>query len=207
MIRCPRQLDGQIDHLLAINTVRIELALGLPPTSGDLVWWRSDWELRAHGRERTIPDALFAVRWPDIEEQVFALEVEYGTRAPRSFQTKLLRYATAAYRRGIYGETDPIVLVVGHDPSWLARYRAAVVPLALPVTIGFADLGQVERDGAVGLVWRPQEGHECLSLRSLASCRYRKDRLAAENRRESRRWAAGTAHTYPVTDNQETASR
>src|SRR3989442_13727667 len=112
MIRCPGQLDGRMDHLLAINTVRIELALGLPEAGGELVWWRSDWELRAHSRQRTIPDALFAVRWPDSEEHVAALEVEYGTRAPRSFQAKLLRYSAAAYRpSGIYGVTDPIVFV------------------------------------------------------------------------------------------------
>ena len=197
MIRCPRQLDGQIDHLLAINTVRIELAVGLPPAGGELVWWRSDWELRAHSRARTIPDALFAVHWPGIDEQVFALEVEYGTRAPRSFQAKLLRYATAGYRRGIYGETDPIVLVVGRDPSVLARYRTALAPLALRVTAGFADLGQIETCGAVGPVWRSQHGEECLSLRGLANCCYRENRLTAETRGESRPCAAGAAHIYP----------
>lgn len=199
MISCPRQLDGRIDHLLAINTVRIELALGLPDIGAELAWWRSDWELRAHSRQRTIPDALLAVRWPDIAEQVFALEVEYGTRAPRSIQTKLLRYSAAGYRRaGIYGETDPIVLLVGHNPTWLARYRAALVPLALPITIGFADLDQIEREGAVGRVWLSQEGGERLSLRTLAKCRYRNDRAAPEKRGESRPGAAAAAHKYPL---------
>lgn len=197
MTRCPRQLDGQIDHLLAINTVRIEIALGLPETGGELLWWRSDWELRAHSREQTIPDSLFDVRWPGIADVVFALEVEYGTRAPRSFLAKLLRYSAAPYRCGIYGEADPIVLVVGHDPTQLARYRAAVAPLALPITFGCAELGQIERTGAGGPVWLPQQGDERLSLRNLAACRYRNDRPAPENRGESRPCAAGAAHRYP----------
>lgn len=136
MIRCPRELDGRIDHLLAINTVRIALATSLPEDS-PLTWWRSDWDMRAHSQQRTIPDALFAIDWPDIGERVFALEVEHGTRSPRSFQAKLLRYAAASYRpRGIYGATNPIVLVVGQSPTWLARYRDALGPLRLSIVSG-----------------------------------------------------------------------
>jgi hypothetical protein len=74
-IACPRELDGQLDHLLAINSIRIALAMDLPDTGGAIAWWRSDWELRAHGRQRTIPDALFAIDWPDIGERVFASRV------------------------------------------------------------------------------------------------------------------------------------
>ena len=204
MIRCPRQLDRRIDHMLAINTVRIEVALGLSDTGGELVWWRSDWELRAHSRQRTIPDALFAVCWSDIDEQVFALEVEYGTRAPRSFQTKLFRYSAASYRRGaIYGETDPIVLVVGHNPTWLVRYRTALASLALPVTIGFADLDAVEGEGAVGPVWLSLEGDERLSLRSLAGCRYCNDRATPENLGNSRARATAATHRYPIGQSNE----
>lgn len=198
MISCPRQLDGRIEHLLAVNSVRIAVALGLPDSDGELVWWRSDWELRAHSRQRTIPDALFAVQWPELDAQVFALEVEYGTRAPRSFQSKLLRYSAASHRRGgIYGETNPIVLVVGQDSTWLARYRAAVSPLALSIHIAFADLSDVERTGASGAIWQPHASDERVSLRTLAKCCYRRDRTTPEIHGESSVCAAGAAHKSP----------
>src|SRR5438034_1151656 len=37
----PRGLDGNLDHLLAINQVRIELALSVPSVKGEIAWWRS----------------------------------------------------------------------------------------------------------------------------------------------------------------------
>ncbi len=205
MIRCPRQLDGRIDHLLAINTVRIALALGLPDIGGDLLWWRSDWELRAHSRQRTIPDALFAVRWSDTGERVFVLELEHGTRAPRSFQTKMLRYSAASHRRGgIYGEMNPIVLVVGSNPIWLARYRAAVAALTVAIDIGFASLNEIDRNGGGGPVWQTQSGEQLVSLRTLANCPYHKDRTVPQIPAESRSSAASAAHKYPLQNPVET---
>src|SRR5262249_40446459 len=160
--------DGRIDHLLAINSVRIAIATGLPHDT-PLAWWRSDWELRAHSRQHTIPDALFAIEWPDIGEQVFALEVEYRTRAPRSVQGKLLRYSAASYRRGgIYGVANPVVLIVGNNPNWLARYRTAVAPLTLSISVGFARLDEIQRHGAVNAVWQDRINDGRHSLRELA---------------------------------------
>lgn len=197
--RCPRELDGRIDHLLAINAVRIALATSLAETNGEIAWWRSDWELRAKSRQRTIPDALFALNWMGAGEQVFALEVEYGTRAPRSFQGKLLRYGTASYRRGgIYGETSPIVLVVGHHPAWLARYRAATVPLPLSIAIGFATLDEVQRQGAAGAVWKDPRSDRGYSLRELTTLPYRKEGLASDLVGESSVCAAYAAHNSPL---------
>jgi hypothetical protein len=199
MIRCPRELDGRIDHLLAINSVRIALAIGLPETNGEIVWWRSDWDLRAHSRQRTIPDGLFAIRWPDIGDHVFALEVERGTRAPRSFQTKLLRYVAASYRRGgIYGETEPVVLVVGRSSTWLARYRAALAPLPIPINIGFTVLDDIERLGAPGPVWQARTDHQRYSLRTLATLPYRKEPLPSEFGANSNVYASRDAHIYPI---------
>ncbi len=199
MIRCPRELDGRIDHLLAINSVRIALAIGLPETNGDIVWWRSDWDLRAHSRQRTIPDGLFAIRWPDIGTRVFALEVEHGTRGPRSFQCKLLRYAAASYQcRGIYGETAPVVLVVGHRPKWLARYRAALAPLLLPMDIAFAHLHELQQHGAAGQVWQARTDDQRYSLRTFASLPYRKEPLARELRANSGDYASSGAHKYAL---------
>ena len=193
--RCPRQLDGRIDHLLAVNAVRIALATTVPDSDGELLWWRSDWDLRAHSRQRTIPDGLFAIRWPGLGDYVFALEVEHGTRAPRSFQAKLLRYsAVSSHRGGIYGETNPVVLVVGNDPTWLARYRAALAPMPVRVTIGFASLANVERHGAIGAVWQTLTDDRHHSLRTLATLPYRSEPSAPELRAKSRPCAACAAH-------------
>lgn len=193
----PRSLDGNLDHLLSINVVRVALASTLPDTEGELLWWRSDWELRTHHRQRTIPDALLGVSWPDGDEQVFALEVEHRTRALRSLQGKVLRYSAAAYRPGgLFGQTTPVVLIVGLNPAWLARYRAALAALPLSLTLGFATLRDVERAG-VGAVWQPLSGDSRLSLRTLESLPYGTEGRALECRGVSRGCVAGVAHTSP----------
>lgn len=195
-ITCPRELDGQLDHLLAINTIRISLAMDLPDTGGAIAWWQSDWELRTHSRQRTIPDALFAIQWPDIGERVFALEVEHHTRAPRRFVGKLLRYSAATYHRdATYGQTNPIVLVVGHSPTWLARYRAVLAPLAVSINVWFVSFDDLNRHGAN--IWQARTGDARYSLRTLANLPYGKEGLAANSRAESKPCAADAAHTYP----------
>ena len=201
VITCPRELDGQLDHLLAINTIRVILAMDLPDTGGAITWWHSDWELRAHGRQRTVPDALFAIHWPDTGERVFALEVEHHTRAPRRFVGKLLRYSAASYQRGgTYGHTNPIVLVVGHSPTWLARYRAVLAPLALSSNVWFASFDELKRHCA--RIWQARTSEERYSLRTLANLPYGKEGRAATLRTESRPCAADGAHTYPHPDPQ-----
>lgn len=201
-ITCPRELDGQLDHLLAINSIRVVLAIDLPDTGGVIAWWRSDWELRAHSRQRTIPDALFAIHWPDIGERVFALEVEHHTRAPRGFVSKLLRYSAASYGRdGTNGQTNPIVLVVGHSPTWLARYRAILAPLAVSTDVWFATFDEL--NGHCANIWQARTGDARCSLRTLANLPYGKEGPAVNCRAESRLCAADAAHTYPHQDPDE----
>lgn len=197
----PRRIDGNLGHLLAINTVRVALATSLPDVDGVLAWWRSDWELR--GRtvpQRTIPDALFAVAWPETGERVFALEVEHRTRAPRNLKAKLLRYSAASYRPGgVYGHTNPVVLVVGQNPSWLARYRSAAGSLPFNFTVGFATLADVE-EGGVGPVWQTSFGDALLSLRDLANRPYGKEGFAEKFLKDSSHCAASAAHKSPHSD-------
>ena len=182
--------------LLAINSIRVILAMDLPGTGGAIVWWQSDWELRAHSRQRVIPDALFAIRWPDIDERIFALEVEHHTRAPRRFVSKLLRYSAASYHRdGAYSHTNPIVLVVGHSPTWLTRYRAVLAPLTVSTNVWFASFNDLNRHSAS--IWQAGTGDGRYSLRTLANLPYGKEGLAANSRAESRPCAADAAHTYP----------
>jgi hypothetical protein len=160
----PNGLDGNLTHLLATNDVRVALALGLPAIGSELRWWRSDWELRAHFRERVIPDALFAVTRSD-EDQVFALELDNRTRSPRRFLAKILAYASVR-GRGLYGVHDFLTLVVGRDPDWLARYREAVRTTGIGRAIYFATLETVKA-GALGPVWVSINADEPLSLREL----------------------------------------
>src|SRR5437773_747626 len=40
----PRALDGNLEHLLAVNEVRISFALTLPRAHGEIAWWRPEWE-------------------------------------------------------------------------------------------------------------------------------------------------------------------
>ena len=133
----PKGLDGNIDHLLAINSVRIAIALGLPALGAELVWWRSDWELRAASRAGIISDALFLIRWPDTERR-FALELDNNTRSVKSFLKKMLRYQAMA------GNAELCVLMVGRDARWLERYRQALMQTNLDIKVFFTTLNLID---------------------------------------------------------------
>lgn len=172
----PRGLDGNLDHLLAINRVRISLALGLAEAGGEIRWWRSDWELRAHGRQRVIPDALFEVQWDGAEDQTFVLEVDNQTRSSQAFLKKTLKYGAVRYRgQGIYGVNDFVTLVVGRDPEWVERYRVSLARTHLGFQTWFTTLQAVEEKGAVGLIWKSVNMQEHYSLRDLVSLPYGKE--------------------------------
>jgi hypothetical protein len=194
-IQCPRELDAQWEHELAINSVRVRLAIDLDRSGTGLSWWCSNRELRATGRRSTIPDALFAIEWPESPAQVCALEVEYRTRAPQSFLKKVARYAAASYRpAGICGEPSAVVLVVGQDPTWLNRYCLATSQLAMPITIGFAALFDIERKGPTAAIWQTPFDDEKVSLRTLANCGYRNHTPSPETLQQSSTIEVPAAH-------------
>lgn len=173
----PRGLDGNLDHLLAINEVRISLALGLAEVGGEIRHWRSDWELRASSRGRIVPDALFALGWAgDGHSQIFALEVDNATRSPRRFLGKLLKYGALRVRgRDLYGVRDFLTLVVGREERWVERYRQALAHARLGFRVWFTTLPLLGREGALGRIWIAADGEERYSLRDLASLPYGKE--------------------------------
>jgi len=180
-IKIPYGLDENLPHLLAINAVRASLAVTLPDANGEIVWWRSDWELRSHGRERIIPDGLFLVKWHGVKEQAYALEVDNNTRSTRNFLKKILAYDGLQSKAGkIYGIADAIILVSAADPKWLERYRASIKQLRLDRRIWFAPVEQIEREGASAAVW-VNGSEKTYSLRDLTFCPYRKDRRFSEH--------------------------
>jgi len=69
--------------------------------------------------------------------------------------------------------------------------------MRLPVPIGFAGISDIEQNGVLSPVWMTAEGHERLSLRALANCRYGSDRPGPENAGGTRRWPASPAHNSP----------
>jgi hypothetical protein len=153
-IKTPRGLDENLNHLLAITDVRASSASSLPEANAEIVWWRSDWELRAHGRERIIPDGLFLIKWHGIRDQAYALEVDNNTRSSRNFMKKILAYASLQFRfKGVYGVTDPIILVAGSDPRWLERYRTSIKQLRLTCRIWFATMEEIKRENATCAIW------------------------------------------------------
>lgn len=201
--QCPRGLDAQWRHAVGINGVRVRLAIDLDRHGATLCWWRCNRELRSAGRQRTIPDALFAIEWPDGTEQVYALELEYRTRAPQSFLRKVARYAGAPFRPGgMYGTGRPIVLVVGHDPMWLERYRLATSRLAIPIPIGFTALAEVASEGPTAPIWRTTVGRGKHCLQELGNCGYRNYSLVPETFDEHGGIASPAAHiptrTFPA---------
>jgi hypothetical protein len=136
-----------------LNDVRIHLAMGLECIGSSLAWWRSEWELRSHGRERVIPDALFAVERGGVEH-VFALEVENDTRYPQGILRKLLGYRACP---GLYGEKHYRVLIVGRDARMLERYREAVLASGLGRHSWFAFVDDIADCEAPA--WRSGDGN------------------------------------------------
>lgn len=144
-ISVPRELDGNLGHLLMLNEVRIRVAFGVEGIGGSLAWWRSEWDLRAHGKERIIPDALFAVKWEETE-QIFALEVENQTSYPQGIVRKLLGYRATPE---LYGTKRYRILIVGRHPPTLARYRRGVLAAGIGKDSWFAcleDIGDFGED-------------------------------------------------------------
>src|SRR2546427_8707076 len=182
----PRGLDGNLDHLLAINQVRISLALDLPGVGGEIAWWRSDWELRSSFRERIVPDALFAIRW-ESGEQAFALEIDNRTRSTRTFLRKVLAYRARESRgQPFYGLGEFLILVVGRDEQWLERYRLSIAHARIGSRIWFTSLSDLIAAGALREIWRGANEHEKYSLRTVALRPYSKEGHDAEDAIETR---------------------
>jgi hypothetical protein len=168
-----RGLDGHLEHLLRINDVRVTLALTLPAAGGELISWRSDWELRGSTRVRVVPDAVFTVRWAGNGDPTFALEIEHQTKSPRAFLKKVLRYSTSHSGIALHGIA---VLVVAVEEKWAERYRAALGHSGLERPIWFTTLELLIDQGAGGVIWRAAAGEEeQYSLRSLSSRRHGKE--------------------------------
>jgi hypothetical protein len=173
--RVPRGLDGNLDHLLAINEFRIALTLGLERAAGEIAWWRSDWELRGSVRACIVPDAFFTIRWAR-EERSYVLEADNNTRSVRQFLKKLLGYASLLETgEGAYRVSDLQVLVVTRDAAWLERYRRALRILPMRSQVWFTTLAEAKEERAVGRIWkRTDEGRE-YSLQELSSLPYGKE--------------------------------
>lgn len=169
----PRGLARNINHLLYINDVRVALALALPGEDGELISWRSDWELRDGGK-KLIPDALFAVRFANDEPRTVALEVDVNTRSPQYFLKKIFRYETR------YQDSEkPVVLIVGRDPKWTERYRNCLRDRRVDIQIVFTTL-ELIRQEPMGNIWSLPRSTEEVSLRTLLSSPYGREGIAYE---------------------------
>lgn len=188
---CPRRLDGQLDHLLAVNAVRVEFATSI---GAEIVWWQSDWELRRFARRQLVPDARFVLRWPESGEHLFALEVEAHTRAPRRFLGKILGYA--ALRSRVFGGSgDEAILVVGLRPAVLERYRTVAASLSHAGGIWFTTLEELQRFGAGGTIWRRATDE---SRGDLTNLPYGKASATPESDGATRLCPGNAAHTWQL---------
>jgi hypothetical protein len=177
-----RELDGNLDHLLAINDVRVVLAGGLAPVGGEILWWKSDWELRSSNREKLIPDAVFKIRWAKGAEQTYALELDNHTKSPRNFLKKVIGYATNKYRHdNVNGSTDLIILVVGKDSKWLERYRSATGATGIKMSMWFTSLEEFKTKKFADAIWQAKNAAEKYSLRELSFYPYGKEGRTNDN--------------------------
>lgn len=171
----PTGLDGQIDQVLAINQVRISLAQQLEQLGGSLIWWFSDWDLRAHHRERIIPDALFGIALEEIAH-VMSLEVDNNTRSLKRFVAKMRGYATAREQhKALYGHTDYTVLIVGTESATTDRYRRSLDARRFGNWVWMTTIDAIDSDSPETPVWKPPGSEIRYSLPDLLFYPYRKD--------------------------------
>jgi hypothetical protein len=162
----PRGLDGLLPHLLMIKDVRIAFVLGLAGAERELLWWRSDWELRAGRPGAAVPDALCSVAFNGTPK-TFALEVEQSGKSPKKFLAKVLRYRSQRTRlRALYGVDEFALLVVGRDDQSVERYRQWFASLSHGIA-WFTSLDEICSPGALRSIWRPAHGLERYSLQDL----------------------------------------
>ena len=162
----PRGVDGNLEHLLAVGSVRVAIAMTLDD-GAELRSWRSYWELEPQFKEPVIPDALFEVHSRN-GHQVFAIEVDRTTPSPQAFVRRILNYEAMGGRG--YGVSGFALLVVGSKESWLERYRERVAQHPLRLPIWFAAYPEVEAKGAQA-AWRSLKGEIVPSLRALLAVR------------------------------------
>ncbi len=197
-LHCPRGVEGNLDHLLAINDTRIAFVLGTLEFGVRLCWWHSDWDLRTHARASLVPDALFAVDWPEVGPRTYSLELDHNTKSPREFLKKLTGYRGVTYRAGgLYGEDRFTILVVGHSRTWIERYRSLVRESALDLHVLFAALEDVCRMGPLAPIWLGNGSNEPVLLQARTPP-YRKEGFAEETDGESRRCGDDAARVLPV---------
>jgi len=162
----PRRLDGNLDHLLMLNRVRIMLALSLPACGGEIISWRSDWEM-PRLRHGVAPDAIFSLRWDRERERTFCLEVDHRTRNHRRFLEKILRYRSLQYGTVLGDSTaDLSILVVGEDPVWIERYRRVLAATGLQAPVWFTTVADLNMSGALGAIWHSSDCDRAHSLRT-----------------------------------------
>ncbi len=178
----PRGLDRNLDHLLAINHVRITLALGLPEIGAEISWWWSDWDLRARAKVRVVPDALFSIQWAGKREQIYSLELDHRTESQRAFLIKILRYNSVRQRgNSLYGITEFLLLVVGYDPKWVERYRLSLSDTRLGKKIWFTTLSELQKNGIGNPIWKSVEEDKKYSLPELGFLLYSKEGSISKN--------------------------
>jgi hypothetical protein len=113
-IQLERRPPTQLDHFLAVNTIRIAAEL-----CGSLSYFFAYWELPALGwRHVLIPDAVFA-----LGDRTFAVEFDRGVEGVRFF----MRTKIAVYRCGLPGFAFAAVLVVVDREARMESLARAVV--------------------------------------------------------------------------------
>jgi hypothetical protein len=168
-VKVPQALDGNLDHLLCINTLRCAFALGLGNLGATLTWWRSDWEMARNVKKSVVPDALFSLHWDWGQEAVYALELENASRSPRSFAKKIVSYQTLLQQTGaIFGYDKLILLVVVNRESQLTGYRARTNILGETPWIWFARADTLTAETLGEQLWQSAADDDYLSLRDLS---------------------------------------
>jgi hypothetical protein len=141
-----RKPPAQLDHFLAVNTIRIAAEL-----SGSLSYFFAFWELPAAGwRHSLIPDALFA-----LGDRTFAVEFDAASEGIRFF----VRTKIEGYRRGLPGFPLAAVLVVADREARMEALMRRVADDRGQFL--FTTIDEVRQRGILAPIYRRYPGHAC----------------------------------------------
>jgi hypothetical protein len=141
-----RKPPAQLDHFLAVNTIRIAAEL-----SGSLSYFFAFWELPAAGwRHSLIPDALFA-----LGDRTFAVEFDAASEGIRFF----VRTKIKGYERGLPGFPLTAVLVVADREARMAALMQRAADDRGQFL--FTTIDEVRRRGILAPIYRRHPGDTC----------------------------------------------
>ncbi|MCC7538132.1 MAG: replication-relaxation family protein [Deltaproteobacteria bacterium] len=152
-----RTLPSQLDHLFAMNEVRVYMTLAARSRSDvRLASFRPSWELmreRHSGVVGLVPDALVELEVEGQGVRAVALEVDMSTESPAYLARRKLGRYRALLGAGVpvYGHADVAVFVVARGERRLRALASALADAGVREGVVLGDLDALDERSVLDL--------------------------------------------------------